>query len=72
MKYYCNVLKIKHLMIDQKISVKELADKIGFNHSYLISVLNGKRHVPKRTSLLIANALNVEVSDIFHSKEKVK
>lgn len=72
MQLYSKDKKIKHLLLDNELSIKNLANQIGYNHCYLISVINGNRHIPNKTAILIANALNVEVDEIFTSKEEVK
>lgn len=72
MRLYSKNNEIKHLLLDNNLSIKDLAIKIGYNHCYLISIINGNRHVPNKTALLLSNALNVEVDEIFTPKEEVK
>lgn len=51
---------------------KQLAENVPMNYIYLIQILNGKRKPSELMAIKIANALNVDVSEIFDIKEEVR
>jgi transcriptional regulator with XRE-family HTH domain len=68
------VSRLKHLMLEQKISQVELSAKIGISKTSLNQILQGN-HVPKiKTVELLARALGVPVSyffDIEHTEYSI-
>lgn len=67
-----NFKSIKHALIDAELSINELAEKLFLTPTYVSSIINGKSTTSIRTAILFSNALNVEVDEIFTSKEEVK
>lgn len=67
-----NFKSIKHAMIEAELNITQLAKKTHLTPTYVSSIINGKSTTSIRTAILFANALNVEVDEIFKSKEEVK
>lgn len=67
-----NFKSIKHAMIEAELNITQLANKTHLTPTYVSSIINGKSTTSIRTAILFANALNVEVDEIFTSKEEVK
>lgn len=63
---------IKHAMIEAELNITQLSNKTHLTPTYVSSIINGKSTTSIRTAILFANALNVEVDEIFTSKEEVK
>lgn len=59
-------------MIEAELNITQLAKKTHLTPTYVSSIINGKSTTSIRTAILFANALNVEVDEIFKSKEEVK
>lgn len=66
-----NFKSIKHAMIEADLNITQLAKKTHLTPTYVSSIINGKSTTSIRTAILFANALNVEVGEIFTSKEEV-
>ncbi|MEB7746540.1 helix-turn-helix transcriptional regulator [Staphylococcus equorum] len=67
-----NFKSIKHAMIEAELNINGLAKRTHLTPTYVSSIINGKSTTSIRTAILFANALNVEVDEIFTSKEGVK
>lgn len=67
-----NFKSIKHAMIEAEVNINQLAKRTHLTPTYVSSIINGKSTTSIRTAILFANALNVEVDEIFTSKEEVK
>ena len=62
------VFVIKEKRKEKKISLYKLNKMTGLSHSYLSELENNKISNPSlKTLTLIANALNVNVNDLFYS-----
>jgi len=59
---------IKH-MIDQKMTRKNLADKLGYSKAYITRILQGNHNITVKTLLQIAMALDVEFSLNYKEKD---
>ncbi len=60
--------QIIKLMIEKKMTRKNLADKLGCSKAYITRILQGNQNVTVKTLLQIAKALDVEFS--LNYKEK--
>lgn len=67
-----NTRKIKIAMANNEISLTELSKEVDISYNHLSNVINGHSNTSRRTIKLIALALNVEVDEIFASKEVIK
>lgn len=68
-----NTFKIKQLLVNNNMSIKELAKETPVNYSYLLEILNHKK--PSIMLVMkIAKALNVEIDQISNIsiKEEVR
>ncbi|WP_192978082.1 helix-turn-helix domain-containing protein [Mammaliicoccus vitulinus] len=61
---------IKHLLIDKKMTNKELSKQIYVSHEYVNAIINGRVHTTYRTATLIALCLGREVSELFTEMEE--
>ncbi|PTJ81245.1 hypothetical protein BU055_11445 [Staphylococcus succinus] len=62
---------IKHAMIEAELNINTLAKSTHLTPTYVSSIINGKSTTSIRTAILFASALNVEVDEIFISKDEV-
>ncbi|PKE16728.1 helix-turn-helix transcriptional regulator [Macrococcoides caseolyticum] len=60
-----NKSEIKILLIRKGLTVTDLSKKIHSDLPYLSQVLNGKRNPSPKLAKRIADALDVEITDIF-------
>ena len=67
-----DLIKTKKQMVSRGLNAKKLAKIVPMNYVYLIQILNGKRNPSELMAIKIANALDVEVSEIFSIKEEVR
>ncbi|WP_419795764.1 helix-turn-helix transcriptional regulator [Staphylococcus equorum] len=67
-----NYKSIRHAMIESELNINQLAEKTHLTATYVSSIINGKSTTSIRTAILFANVLNVEVDEIFKTKEEVK
>jgi len=58
-------LKIKHLRNELSISQEELAHRSELHRTYLSSVELGKRNISIRNIEKLANALEVDIIELF-------
>jgi len=58
--------KIKELAVKKKMSLKELVINSQVSYSELMQIMNGKSSPLFETMLLIADALNENVRDVFY------
>lgn len=67
MYYFKTELK-KQFLDGRRIT--HLAEKVGINSDYLVSILNAKRGVPKQTAFTIVKMVdfNYEIEDYFAEK----
>lgn len=66
------VIEIKKRMASNGLNAKDLASRVPMKYIYLIQILNGKRKPSELMAIKIANALDVDVSEIFDIKEEVR
>lgn len=57
--------RIKSLREAAKMSQEKLAEKVGISHKYLSSIERGKENPTLETFIRLAEALNVETSELF-------
>lgn len=69
-----DAFKIKQLLVNNNMSIKELAKETPINYSYLLEILNHKKEPSIMLVLKIAKALNVEIEQISNisSEEEVR
>lgn len=60
--------EIKKARIDKDISQEALAEKAGMHVTFLSRIENGKANISLDSVLKLANALNIEVSELFKYK----
>lgn len=65
--------KVRKLMLHDGLNISALAELVGVGVSYMSQVLNGKRNPSPKLAKRIADALDVEITDIFtiEAKEEV-
>lgn len=61
--------QIIKLMIEKKMTRKNLADKLGCSKAYITRILQGNHNVTMKTLLQIAMALDVEFSLNYQEKD---
>ena len=59
-------LRIKHLRKSRGVSQEELSEKVGMSSKYLSSIERGKENPTLDTFIKLAQALNVEISELFN------
>lgn len=65
-----NNKKLKKAMFIKGFSLTDLAKEIGVGVSYLSQIVNGKKKPSPKLAKKIADALEVEVEDIFEFELK--
>jgi transcriptional regulator with XRE-family HTH domain len=66
-----NLLTIKSIIRDKKLSGKEIAQNIGITENAFSLIVNGKRQPRYELLIKIAKALDVDIKELFIStKEK--
>lgn len=58
-------LRIKDILRNKGVSSKDLAEKLGKAPQYVSNIINGGKGASLATLSEIANALNVEMADLF-------
>ena len=61
--------RIKEILQEQKMTVSVLADTIGITRANMSNIVNGKTSPKMETLKKIADALKVNLSDLFEKKE---
>lgn len=61
--------KIKSLRLKRKLTLEHVAEKTGFNKSYLSKIENGKSPPPIATLSRIAQALGISIADFFKNNK---
>lgn len=56
-------------LAEKEMRLTELAHKSGLNYNYLSDVQNGRKEPGIRNALLISDALNLTVEDIWNIKK---
>lgn len=57
--------RIKEILSEKKMTSKELAEKMGKAPQYVSNIINGGKGASLSTLTDIADALNVEIRDLF-------
>ncbi len=57
--------RVRELRLEKKFSQEDLAELSGLHRTYISSVELGKRNISLRNIELIAQALEVPLSDLF-------
>lgn len=65
-------LRIKELCKEQRITINGLAEKIGVAQPTISRIINGKQTPALDTLEKIADALGVEVAELFRPADKAK
>jgi transcriptional regulator with XRE-family HTH domain len=65
-------MNIRIAMVKEGVNAKQLSQKVPIDYIYLTKILNGKSKPSELMAIKIANALNVDVSEIFDIKEEVR
>jgi transcriptional regulator with XRE-family HTH domain len=63
---------IRKLREERKMTLEDLANKLGKSISYLSKWENGKKPINLENLQSIANALDVDITDLFPNREKVE
>lgn len=56
---------VRRVRIAQGFSQEELAEKAGIHRTYIGSVERGERNISIDNIVIIANALNIQLADLF-------
>ncbi|MGG8953923.1 MULTISPECIES: helix-turn-helix transcriptional regulator [unclassified Staphylococcus] len=72
MRYKLNKEKLLICLVKSGMTQTELSNKANINRSHFSKVLNGKSNLTDFLAIKIANALDVDVSEIFDIKEEVR
>lgn len=62
-------LRVKEILSEKDMTLKELAEKMGKFPQYISNVVNGKKGVSVSSLMEIADALDVEIGDLFARKK---
>lgn len=65
-------LRIKNLRRSEGLSQEELAERMGISSKYLSSIERGKENPTLDTVIKLANALKIELSEIFNFSHEGK
>lgn len=57
--------KIKRTRLNQKLTVRVFASKLGVSHSYLILIESGERCLPKKLVAKVASALKLPKETVY-------
>ena len=60
---------VRSYRFQRNLSQEELADKCGLHRTYIGSVERGERNVTLRTLSILADALNIQVTDLLIKKD---
>ena len=70
MSVLINDLSFKKAMFLKGYNLSDLSKELGIGISYLSSIANGKRTASPKLTKNIANALDVEIKDLFYFEEQ--
>lgn len=65
-------LRIRNFREERKMTLEDLAKKLGKSKGYISKLETGKKPINLENLHLIAEALGVEVTDLFPNKEKIE
>ena len=70
--YICNVLRLKEILKEKGITGKQLAEDVGVSENNMSRIVRGDQ-APRFVLLYkIADVLDVDVRDLFHSTKPKK
>lgn len=64
-------LQIRKIREEKKLSLEELGKRIGITKGYMSKLETGQKPINLKNLHLIANALGVDVTELFPNKESV-
>lgn len=64
-------MKIRKFREERKMTLEDLANRLGKSKGYISKLETGKKPINLENLQKIADALDVDVTDLFHNKEKV-
>lgn len=64
-------MRIREIRQERKMTLDDLANKLGKSRGYISKLETGQKPINLENLQKIANALNVDVTDLFSNKEKV-
>ncbi len=67
-----NILRLKDILKEKGITGKELAEKVGVSQPAISDIVKGKSFPRPELLLQIAETLNVDIKDLFHSTKETK
>ena len=67
-----NILRLRDLLKQKEITGKSLAEKVGVSDNTISFILTGKTHPRPELLLKIAEALDVDIKDLFISTKPQK
>ncbi|WP_017464906.1 helix-turn-helix domain-containing protein [Staphylococcus epidermidis] len=70
MSILINIKSFKKAMFLKGYNLSDLSKELGIGISYLSSITNGKKIPSPKLAKNIANALDVEIKDLFHFEEQ--
>jgi len=62
---------VKELRIDKELTQQELADRCGFNRTFIIAIEKGRQNASAMTLVTLCAALDVLPSELFRGFTKV-
>lgn len=62
-----NVLRLRDVLKEKNVTGKELAQMLNLTETSVSRILNGTQYPKLETLLSIANALQVDIKDLFNS-----
>lgn len=65
-----NILRIKELLSEKKLTGKELAEKINVTQASISNIVNGNSFPKPETLLKIAEVLDVDLKELFISTKE--
>lgn len=65
-----NILRIKEVLLENNLTGKELAERINVTQASVSNIVNGNSFPKPETLLKIAEALDVDVRELFISTKK--
>ena len=60
-----SILRLKEVLEEKEISVKEFASKVGLSYTYCTEVIRGDKFPRQDTLVSIADALDVDIRALF-------
>jgi transcriptional regulator with XRE-family HTH domain len=65
-----NILRLKSVLKEKGISLKEFSEKTDLSYNYCSELARGDKFPRPDTLLVIAEALNVDIRDLFNSTKE--